>query len=106
MAFDLQSKWQARPMRHHWSAALVAGGTAELPTDDFRAANPITMYAYVPAGVSVLDGRWAVYPNVGWVHTQGGPHAVSWGLRTDVHLSTVVTVVGEMYGTGPTAPSY
>lgn len=31
---------------------------------------------------------------------------MSWGLRTDVYLNTVVTVVGEVYGVGTAAPGY
>lgn len=104
LALDLQSKWQMRAMQQHWSAAVVAGSTAELPTDDFRAADPFTMYAYVPVGVSALDGHWITYPNVGWTYTQGGAHELIWGVRTDVHLSTTVTVVGEVYGTGTADP--
>lgn len=104
IALDLQSKWQARPMEHGWSAAGVTGGTAELPTDDFRATDPFTAYAYVPVGVAALDGHLAAYPNVGWSYTQGGPHELSWGLRTDVHLNPIVTVVGEVYGAGTAPP--
>lgn len=104
MALDLQSKWQARPMEHGWSAAVVAGGTAELPTDDFRTDDPFTAYAYVPVGVAALDGHFVVYPNVGWSYAQGGPHELSWGLRTDVHLNPIVTVVGEVYGAGTASP--
>lgn len=106
MAFDLQSKWQMRPLQHGWSAAVVAGGTADLPTDDFRAADPFTAYAYVPVGVSGLDGHVVAYPNIGWSYTQGGPHELSWGLRTDVHLNTVATAVGEVYGTGTATPGF
>jgi len=104
MVFDLQSKWQVRPMRQRWSAALVAGGTAELPTNDLRAADPFTTYGYGAAGVSALDGQVVAYPNAGWSYTQGGPHALTWGLRTDLHLNTVFTVVGEVYGTGTADP--
>lgn len=73
MALDLQSKWQVRPMRPRWSAALVAGGTAELPTDDFRAADPFTTYAYGAAGVSALDGQVVAYPSAGGVARRVGP---------------------------------
>jgi hypothetical protein len=52
----------------------------------------------------VLDGSVVTYPNVGWSYAQGGPHELTWGLRTDVHLSTIVTVVGEVYGAGTTDP--
>jgi hypothetical protein len=104
MAFDLQSKWQVRPMGRGWSTAAVAGGTAELPTDDFRTPDPFTAYAYVPVGLAVRDGHVVAYPNAGWSYTQGGVHEIIWGARADVHLSTQVTVVGEVYGVRTSTP--
>ena len=106
LALDLQSKWQVRPLLSGWSAALVGGGTAELPTTDFRASDPFTVYAYGVAGAPAFGGQLTAYPNLGWTHTQGDGHALSWGLRADLLLSSSVILVGEAYGTGTAPPGY
>lgn len=60
---------------------MVAGATVALPTDDFRAADPFTVYAYVPIGVTAFNERLIAYPDAGWTYAQGGPHTFTWGLR-------------------------
>ncbi len=104
MALDLQGKWQVRPPRRSWSAALVAGATAEVPTTDGRAARLAATYAYGATGLSLLGEQLTLYANAGWSRARNGPSLLTGGLRADVRLTDRFIAIGEVFGTGRSAP--
>lgn len=104
LAIDLQSKWQFRGPERAWGVAVVGGATAM--ADALLDSESGSVYAYVPLNITLLGGRFVLYPNAGWTYARGGLHEFTWGLRADGRLMRRLALVAETYGAGSAAPGY
>ncbi|MFP4229110.1 MAG: hypothetical protein ACLFTE_09815 [Salinivenus sp.] len=99
--YSLEGKVLLRPGSvHRIGAAVVSGiGAQELGLPRGR---PASTYAYGILSQTLVPDRLTAYQNLGWRHTDGGPHELTWGVRLDGSLFDRFILIGEAYGEGHT----
>lgn len=65
------------------------------------------VYAYVPVTFSFRDDAALVHANLGWSHTRETSHgAMTWGIGSELEMSSRTWLIGEGYGTNQGRPYY
>jgi hypothetical protein len=115
--FAVELKTPLRPLApNDWGVGLVFG-VGPNPSAEPGFARFGDVYAFVPASLSVADDRLLLHGNLGWewhrdgvdhgnhVHDEDSHH-LTWGLRTDVALSDLLSVLAEVHGEDRLRPAW
>jgi hypothetical protein len=104
VAYSAESKLLLRPGSEHRIGVGAVGGAGvrELGVPRGR---PTTLYGYGILSEALLPGRLVAYQNLGWAHTENGPHQLTWGVRLDWSPLDRFALIGEAYGEGRSDPS-
>jgi hypothetical protein len=116
--YVVQGKYLFRELQpNDFSIGFVAGFGFD-PLSQITGERLHGFFAYVPATVSLVDDRAFLHGNVGWAfhdeddrghghaHQNGGHHAVTWGLRSDVWITPRVALIAEIFGEDRLLPEY
>jgi hypothetical protein len=94
----VQAKTLLRPLKtNNWGIGLAAG----VMHHNNVSAGPNgfgNVYAYVPISASLLDDKFILHTNLGWIKSRGDSHALSWGLGSETRITSRLTFIAEAYG--------
>lgn len=102
--YGVESKILLRPGSAHRVGAALVGGAGFRRVGVPR-GRPGTVFGYGILSQEVVPGRLTAYQNVGWMHTEAGPHQLTWGARIDWAFWNRFTLIGEVAGEGRTDPA-
>jgi hypothetical protein len=87
-----------------WAWGLV-GGAASHPDVSRKMLGDV--YAYVPATFSFRDDRMLLHTNLGWIRDRlGNRHAMTWGVGSEIELTSHTWLIAESYGENQGRPFY
>lgn len=102
--YSAEGKVLLRPGSIHRIGAAVVGGIG-IPQLGVPRGRPATIFGYSILSQDLLPGTLTAYQNLGWIHTENGPHQLTWAARLDWTPLDRFTLIGEVYGEGRTDPS-
>ena len=115
--YAVELKTLLRPLTPGGWGVGVVFGVGPNPSAEPGEARFGDVYAFVPASLSLGDDRLVLHGNVGWewhretvdhgdhVH-EADDHHLTWGIRSDVAVNDLVSILGEFHGEDRNRPAY
>lgn len=96
-----QVKTLLRPLSSKSYGIGIVAGTGRDPGLHRKRVASHSLYAYVPASVSLMRDRLVLHENTGWLYDTRdgeGQHSLTWAARADVALTRRIAAIGESFG--------